>query len=132
MISPLKDAQDIFIWTVGLYVSMILSVVFALIPHAANLDDSSNISPVTYTAIAYLNNFFQLFAYIALIFLSKSRSWEHANAHTAYNNPGYVPVQPAQQQYASNGQPIQQYYYPQQPSHNGAPGPVGGTGYVQK
>ncbi|KAF1973419.1 hypothetical protein BU23DRAFT_138393 [Bimuria novae-zelandiae CBS 107.79] len=137
---------DILIWTVALFLSMLLWVIFQLIPYAATLDpiNSSNITENTWVAISYLNSIFQLFSYIFLIFLSTSRAWEHANAvQTAYNNtasgmPVYAPVQQqyayngqtAQQQYTYSGQPAQQYYYQQQPVYNSVPAPVQANGHM--
>lgn len=126
---------------------MLLWTIFQIIPFAASINDPSNIQPVTYIAIQYLNDFFLLFSYISLIFLSKSRSWEHAHApQTAYNSTGYgapafvSAVKPQHQQYAYNGgqqyvQPVQpgqpnQYYYPQQPAHNGVAVPVNGNAHM--
>jgi hypothetical protein len=143
----LTQSQDIFFWTVALFFCMLLWIIFQIIPFAASINDTSNIQPVTYIAIQYLNDFFLLFSYISLIFLSKSKSWEHAYApQTAYNNTGYdapafvSAAKPQQQQYAYNGgqqyvQPVQpgqpnQYYYPQQPAQNGVAAPVNGNAHM--
>lgn len=144
LISMLTQSQDIFFWTAALFFSMLFWVIFQIIPFAAGVANASNIQPVTYIAIQYLNDFFLLFSYISLIFLSKSKSWEHAHAsQAAYNNTGYdapafAPVaKPQEQQYAYNGghqyvQPSHQnqYYHPQQAVHNGVAAPVNGNGHV--
>lgn len=110
-------------WTATLFVCMVLFVVFQLIPVAASVDSNlyARITPETVVALGYLSNFFMLFSYIALVFLSKSRAWGLGNAtQTTYSNIEYgapANIFP-QQQHAHNGQPVQEYYYEQKP---GAP-----------
>ena len=107
-----------FVWTLLMVVDW-----------AATLPSSTtNLSLEAEVAIAYIVGFFQVFSYIAIMFLAKSNVWNNAPVHDpsqlAYGPPGgpyggAVPPPPQQQQYAYNGQPGQQYYYQEQPVYNG-------------
>ncbi|KAF2687623.1 hypothetical protein K458DRAFT_167431 [Lentithecium fluviatile CBS 122367] len=123
-----------FFWT------LLMVVEWSAVQEGATL----NLTYTTYVALDYVISFFQLFSYIAILFLAKSSAWDLASPAdtnsvvyptTVYPpqpqpQPGYGQVPPPQQQYAYNGQPGQQYYYQAQPVYNGAPAPVNGNGQM--
>lgn len=132
---PHLHYQDVMKRTIALIIFMILWVIFNLVPYAAALQEMF-IGLDAEAALYYLDGFFQIFSYFAIISLCKLNFWKESATHTAYNNvgygqPEYAPAQPPMQQYAYNGQPgQQQYYQQQQPVHNGVPAPANSNGHM--
>lgn len=118
---------------------MFLWVLFLLVEVGAALQNNY-LGIETYYAFEYIIDFFQAFAFIALLCISKSMAWSNTavdNPIPVYTNPAYpqsqqpqmmgpiVMPQPQQQQqqqqYAYHTAPNgQQYYYQQQSVYNGA------------
>lgn len=115
---------------------MLLWVIFQLVPIIGDLQDEY-LGRDTATAMYWLNGFFQIFSYVAIVSLCKLNFWKESTVQTAYTTtgygqPAYAPAQPPQQQYAYNGQPTQQYQYQQQTAYNGVPPPVNGNGHMMQ
>lgn len=128
-------------WTIVLTFCMFLWNLFLVIEYS---DFQPNVIRRILTieaivAFDYLINFFQLFSFICILFLAKSRVWDSsADQNAPQNAPqngyqngyqsGYQqgPPPPQQQawngqQYAYHGHPGQQPYYQNQPVYNGVP-----------
>jgi hypothetical protein len=103
---------------------MLLWVIFRLVPYIATLQEKY-IPDDTYVALSYLDGFFQIFSYLAVVSLCKLNFWKESAVQTAYDSttyeqPEYAPLQPPQQQYG----------YQQQPVYNGVSVPVNGNGQM--
>jgi hypothetical protein len=137
--SQSNPPQNLLGWTIAVTVCMFIWSLVMLVDWAASLPTSNNpISTEGEVAINYIISFFQIFAYICVLFLAKSAAWDNLAVHNPtqpnmYHNaapmPYGAPVPPPQQQYGYNGQPQQhgyngqpqqQYYYQEMPVHTGA------------
>ncbi|KAF2445490.1 hypothetical protein P171DRAFT_520267 [Karstenula rhodostoma CBS 690.94] len=111
--------NDVLKRTTALTLCMLLWVIFQLVPTIGDLP-YKYLSRDINTAMYWLNGFFQIFSYVAIIRLFKLNFWKEGAAQTAYNNAeygqtAYAPLQQSQQQYAYDGRPSQSYEYQQQP-----------------
>lgn len=122
--------QDFFLWIIVITSFMFLWTLLVCIDVGESLNDNLNLSTesrMTFNiVVGYLESFFQLFAYIAVLFLAKSNAWNQTNNDpadpqnyktTAYTQ--YAPLTQNQQQYAYMAVPGQQgqhlgYYSNQQ------------------
>ncbi|KAL5384145.1 hypothetical protein PMIN06_005737 [Paraphaeosphaeria minitans] len=126
--------NDVTKRTIALILFMLLWVIFQLVTIVEDLEDKY-FSIDTNTAMYYLDCFFQVFSYLAIVRLCKLNFWKEGAAQTAYHTMGYgqsefAPVQPPQQQYVYSGQPSQPYQYHQQPFHHNVSAFVNGNGHI--
>ncbi|KAL5374421.1 hypothetical protein DPSP01_011950 [Paraphaeosphaeria sporulosa] len=126
--------NDVMKRTIALILCMLLWVIFQLVTIVEDLQDRY-LDVDTNTAMYYLDGFFQIFSYVAIVSLCKLNFWKDGAAQTAYNTTGYgqpafAPMQPPQQQYAYNGQPNQPYQYQQQSVHHNVSGFANGNGHM--
>ncbi|KAJ4347184.1 uncharacterized protein N0V89_011123 [Didymosphaeria variabile] len=94
--------NDVIKRIVALTLCMVLSNIFILVVDARSLEKKYLDMDVN-CAMYYLNGFFQIFSYFAIISLCKSNFWKESATQTAYNTtgydqPAYAPVQPPPQQ----------------------------------
>lgn len=104
---------------------MLLWAIFHFLPIVEVLQARYFLPAHARVAIDYLECFFQVFSYIAVISLCKLNFWKESATKTPYDSAEfgqseYAPMQPGHAEYTYSGQPV----------HNGIPAPASGTGHV--